>query len=186
MCILTIDNKYNQCYNKSHKWSGTQEAIRGLPASRNYRVVSQKMDSNKIGTLTELEVLHYILRLGYSVSIPFGDKERYDQIWDINGVLVRVQVKTARINNKDKNQNSIIFNCQSSYTRRNKTINHRYKKNEVDYFATMWNNQLYLVPIEECSDKKVLRFDAVQPQQPNISWASNYEAERVIEKLKTL
>lgn len=52
--------------------------------------------TNQKGKQTELEILLYVTKLGYSVSIPWGDKDRYDQIWDINGKLIRIQVKTAK------------------------------------------------------------------------------------------
>ena len=52
--------------------------------------------TNQKGKQTELEILLYVTKLGYSVSIPWGDKDRYDQIWDINGNLIRIQVKTAK------------------------------------------------------------------------------------------
>ena len=61
------------------------------------------LDTNKKGAFTEAQILSYILNLGYSVSIPFGDKDRYDQIWDINGKLLKIQIKTARLNNNEKN-----------------------------------------------------------------------------------
>lgn len=38
------------------------------------------MDVNLKGKIIELELLTYITKLGYSVSIPFGDKDKYDQI----------------------------------------------------------------------------------------------------------
>ena len=57
--------------------------------------------------LTELKVLTYITELGYSISIPFGDKDRYDQIWDAHGKLLRVQIKTSRW--KTEQQKAIIF-----------------------------------------------------------------------------
>lgn len=45
-------------------------------ASKN--LFSIKMNTNQIGKITELEVLLYMQKLGYSISIPFGDKDRYD------------------------------------------------------------------------------------------------------------
>jgi len=92
------------------------------------------------------------------VSIPFGDKERYDQIWDINGKLIRVQVKTSRLNRNEKNSEnlSIHFNCKSVIN--GKT--HKYSKEEIDYFATYWDNKVYLIPVEECSIEKTLRFSS--------------------------
>lgn len=136
---------------------------------------------NEIGKITEAKILAYVLELGYSISIPFGDKDRYDQIWDINGKLLRIQIKTARLNEKEKNPNnlSIRFNCKSTVN--GKT--HKYSKDEIDYFATYWDNKVYLIPVEECSIEKVLRFTSSQPNQPNICWAKNYELEEVIKRL---
>ena len=137
---------------------------------------------NNKGKVTESLVLSYILNLGHSVSIPFGDKDRYDQIWDINGKLLRIQVKTARLNEKEKNptQNvSIRFSCKS-------TINgkrHKYNSTEIDYFATYWDNQVYLIPVAECSFEKVLRFTSSQPNQSSICWAKDYTVEEVLKRL---
>ena len=38
------------------------------------------MDTNEKGKIIELEVLTTVTKLGYSVSIPFGNKDKYDQI----------------------------------------------------------------------------------------------------------
>ena len=48
------------------------------------------MDTNVKGNLTEIRLLSKITELGYSVSIPFGNKNKYDQIWDINGKLLKI------------------------------------------------------------------------------------------------
>ena len=139
-------------------------------------------DPNEKGMITEAQVLTYILNLGYSVSIPFGDKSRYDQIWDINGKLIRVQVKTSRLNEKEKDPEknvSIRFNCKSILNGKNR----KYSKSEIDYFATYWNGYVYLIPVEECSTEKVLRFTSSQPNQPKISWAKHYLVEEVLKQL---
>ena len=106
------------------------------------------MDSKFIGNITELEVLTYITKLGYQVSIPFGDRERYDQIWDINGKLLKVQVKTSR-----SVDNAIKFSCRSSHRKEGKCINSKYTSDEIDCFATFWDGKCYLVPITETSNK---------------------------------
>ena len=48
-----------------------------------------------IGMTTEAEVLAAALNLGISVSLPFGGSDRYDQIWEINGKLLKIQIKTC-------------------------------------------------------------------------------------------
>lgn len=132
-------------------------------------------DTNTKGKITELEVLSYVIKKGYSVSIPFGDKDRYDQIWDIDGKLYKVQVKTSSL--KD-NGTYLEFACYTVCNGKK----HTYLKEEIDLFATYYNNQVYVVPIEECSTNKRLRFTSTRPNQPNISWAKDYTFEEVFEK----
>lgn len=138
------------------------------------------MDTNKLGQITESDVLSYVLKKGYAVSIPFGDKERYDQIWDINGTLLRIQIKTCRP--LDKETSGVIFNCRTTARRKNSCKTHHYTSDEIDYFATIWNGVVYMVPVTECSDKKILRFYSKQ-EQPNISWAKNYIFDEVVKNI---
>ncbi len=140
------------------------------------------MDSKFKGNITELEVLTYVTKLGYQVSVPFGDRERYDQIWDIRGKLIKVQVKTASL--VDENDTAIKFSCRSSQRSSGKTKNTRYQKGEIDYFATFWDGQCYLIPIEETSTEKTLRFDAPKNGQvKGISFANTYKVEEMLLKI---
>lgn len=140
------------------------------------------MDSKFKGNVTELEVLTYITKLGYQVSVPFGDRERYDQIWDIRGKLIRVQVKTASL--VDNQDTAIKFSCRSSQRSKGKTKNTRYSKDEIDYFATTWNGKCYLVPVEETSTEKVLRFDPPKNGQlKGITFAHYYEVEEMLQRI---
>ena len=131
------------------------------------------MTTNQQGNITECLILLELNKKGCSVSIPFGSKERYDQIWDIKGILYKVQIKTSRWYNE--NQDAIIFNCYSVSNGKKKT----YTKKEIDLFATIWNDVLYIVPVEECGTQKILRFFSKQSNQPNISWAENYTFEKI-------
>jgi hypothetical protein len=137
------------------------------------------MDSKFIGNITELEVLTYITKLGYQVSIPFGDRERYDQIWDINGKLLRVQVKTSH-----SVDDTIKFSCRSSHRKDGKCVNSKYTSDEIDYFATFWDGKCYLVPVDETSNEKTLRFALPKNGQiKGISFAKDYEVEEVLNRM---
>ena len=89
------------------------------------------MDSKQKGNITELEVLTYITKLGYQVSIPFGDRERYDQIWDINGKLLKIQVKTSRLSD---DSSYIIFSCRSNTRIQGKTMQFKFED------TILWDN----------------------------------------------
>jgi hypothetical protein len=134
------------------------------------------VDTKFKGNVTELEVLTYITRLGYQVSIPFGDRERYDQIWDIRGKLIKVQVKTA--SPIDDDVTAIKFSCRSSQRSMGKTKNSRYLPGEIDYFATFWQGRCYLIPLSETSTEKILRFHPPKNgQTKGITFANEYEVE---------
>lgn len=139
------------------------------------------MDSKQIGNITELEVLTYITKLGYQVSIPFGDRERYDQIWDIKGKLLKIQVKTSRLS---EDSSYIIFSCRSNTKIQGKIKYSRYTKDEIDYFATFWDGRCYLVPVEETSTEKRLRFEPPKNgQTKGITFAKDCLVEEVFKQL---
>ena len=131
------------------------------------------MNVNTTGKITELQVMLFLVKKGYSVSIPFGDKDKYDQIWDIDGKLYRAQVKTSRLYKKNTGV-AIEFNTTGTSNGK-KTL---YSKKDIDFFATYWNEQVYAVPVEETSSKKVLRFETTN-NQPNICWAKDYTFEKI-------
>ena len=84
-----------------------------------------------------------------------------------------------------KKKNSIIFACRSSHTNSQGTKNVRYTKKEIDYFATYWNNECYLIPVEECSVEKTLRFSIPKNSQTKgISFANDYLLENILNKIK--
>ena len=133
------------------------------------------MNTNQQGKITELKILTYMTELGYAVSIPFGDKERYDQIWDINGKLLRIQVKTSHL----KNESSFLFKCKST----SNGVDHRYTTDEIDYFATWWDNNVYLVPVQECSLEKTLWFNKPKNGCPKCSMAEKYLVTEVLKNI---
>ena len=141
-----------------------------------------ELTSKQKGNLTELQVITYLYSLGYQCSLPYGENSRYDLIADIHGRLIRIQVKTSSM--KNNNPDAFSFSCRSSRINATGTINTRYTKDEIDYFATMWDNQCYLVPINECSNEKTLRLQyPSNGQKQGINLAEYYTAEKQIQKL---
>lgn len=132
------------------------------------------MDTNIKGNLTEIKFLSKLTELGYCVSIPFGNKDRYDQIWDVNGKLLKIQIKSCRW--KDERHTGIIFNCYSVCNGKK----HFYTKDQIDYFATIWEDKYYLIPVEECSSEKTLWFELSSKASGKCCMATDYELEKVI------
>lgn len=131
------------------------------------------------GNLTELQCLTAFIQQGCTVSIPYGDCARYDFLVEYNGKIIKVQCKTSRL--FGDNNDGILFPCRSTEPGMKER---RYTKEQIDYFCTYFNNQCYLVPIEECSIEKRLRF--IPPkngQRVGISFAEDYKLEIQLPKI---
>lgn len=142
------------------------------------------LDTKQKGNLTELQCITACYELGYNVSIPYGENSRYDFVLDVDGKLLKVQVKTSRNKKAIKNPNdAIVFTCRSSNTNASGNTYHRYTKDQIDYFATYWNGKCYLVSVEECSVEKTLWFSSpANGQKSMISMASDYELAKTLNK----
>ena len=133
-------------------------------------------DTKYIGEQTELVVLLKAHQLGIDVSIPWGDDLRYDQVWDVNGAMLKIQVKTAKMS---FDKSTIIVPGRSSNRSKGKCSHKTYSKNEVDAIVTVFNDNLYFIPVEEMASSKRLRLRPTgNKQSKNISWASDYVVEK--------
>ena len=140
------------------------------------------MTSKDVGNITEVSCMLEFMKLGYPVLTPYGDCQRYDYVVEINGKFYRVQAKTA--NDAYINDGYITFRCDNTTTKNGKVVHHSYDENEIDYFSTFYNGKCYLIPVNECSREKRLRFTAPKNGQTRgITFASEYELEKVVANL---
>ena len=140
-----------------------------------------ELNSKQKGNLTELQCLTAFYQEGCHVSLPYGENSRYDMIVDVDDVLIRVQVKTS----SPKGEGAIGFSCRSSHVNSMGVKNVRYSAQEIDYFATFWDGQCYLVPVSECSTEKTLRFVPPKSGQiKGITFASEYTIQKQLEKIR--
>lgn len=121
-----------------------------------------------IGYITELEVATLAIKMGIKVSLPLDPESRYDQIWDINGKLLKIQIKTCEL---IKNGAAIRFGNKAKRP---------YRENEIDAIVTAHENRLYLIPFEEInsSSYKTLFFHLEKEDAMNyhqVNWAKDYE-----------
>lgn len=145
------------------------------------------MDTKQVGNITELQCITRFYELGYSVSIPYGDSEKYDFILDVNGKLYRLQAKHANIHiNKDDQIDYITLDTtwQSGYTKGVPYKYHKYTSNEIDYFVTHFEGKNFLVPVTECSTMKTLRIIKPKNNQiKDINYLKDYMDEEVLKTL---
>lgn len=145
------------------------------------------MNTKQIGNLTELQCITRLYELGYSVSVPYGDSEKYDFILDCNGELYRLQCKHANIHT---NQEGIVeyitikTTWQSGYTKHSSYKQNQYTKKDCDFFITYYENKSYLIPVEQCSNTKTLRIMPPKNGQiKGVSFLKDFIDEEVLKKL---
>jgi len=104
-----------------------------------------KRNTKRTGDISELRLMHDLVRVGYLVSIPFGEDHRYDLVIEKDGQFASVQVKTGRLR-----KGSVLFNCFSSHTHRGGSACRMYT-GEIDFFGIYCpdTDATYLVPIGE-------------------------------------
>ena len=136
------------------------------------------------GLETELECQLRFIKMGYLVSVPIGQDSRYDMVIDIDKKLYKIQIKTSRPN--DSANEGLMFSTASN--RMNHTqgnIRQKYSKEDVDFFTTIYQNEMYLIPIELCTgaEKRLVKENA-KFSNTTCDLMENYIAEKVIERIK--
>lgn len=131
------------------------------------------MDSNSKdrGDETEAVILQKLISTGHSVSVPFGDNDKYDLIVDTGEQLLRVQCK----NGWQTSKGTLRFNTHSQTTKDGEYHETTYH-GEIDAFVVRnpEDDALYWIDIEEAPAVKMeLRVDA-KIDHPSINWANEY------------
>lgn len=113
-----------------------------------------------LGNVNELKCLTAFIQLGFECSIPYGNGAKYDFIADDGEHLYKIQCKSSsNVNNHGViDYDAFIFSTVCQTTNSKETIRHKYSSQEIDYFATCFLDKVYIVPVEECSTTKTLRF----------------------------
>ena len=140
-----------------------------------------KYTTNQKGLITEMQVMLRFIEMGYNVSQPLNADSKYDCILDVNGQLLKIQIKTAHPHCKTKD--AVAINCRSVTINSQKVKSTYYNNSDVDYFATFWDNELYLIPFLECSAEKVLHLSKGDKIYKNWSYLEDYKAEEVLNKI---
>ena len=141
------------------------------------------LSSHFIGEITEQQVAIEFLKLGILVSKPLVQSSRYDFIIDVNHRLYKVQVKTST---PRENNAYIQFATSTSHTNTQGTLNLTYSEEDVDFFATMYENQCYLIPQNECGkrNQRLRLVPTLNGQTKGVMFAKDYHLEDVINALK--
>ena len=139
------------------------------------------LSSHFIGEITEQEVALEFLKLGILVSKPLVQSSKYDFIADINHKLYKIQVKTGTF----KENAYLEFATSTSHTNTQGTLNLSYSEEDVDFFATMYEGQCYLVPYNLCGKRgQRIRFVPTKNgQTKGILFAKGFHLEDIVKTL---
>lgn len=142
-----------------------------------------ELTTKQKGNITELECLLAFVKNGYKVSIPYGEDCRYDLVVDIHNHLCRIQCKTSHALTNP--EDGFKLKTQSVVITTHGTKQSKYSETEIDFFATMYEGQCYLIPVAECGHEKTLRFRyPANGQKKGVSLAENYTLEKMVEHIK--
>lgn len=139
------------------------------------------LSSHFIGEITEQQVAVEFLKLGILVSRPLVQSSRYDFIVDINHKLYKIQVKTGSY----KEDAYLEFATSTSHTNTKGTLNLHYSEDDVDFFATMYEGQCYLIPFHLCGKRSQrIRFVPTKNGQiTGVLFAKDFHLEDIVKTL---
>jgi hypothetical protein len=106
--------------------------------------MNEKPNPKRIGEISEAVITVELMKLGYVVSKPVGDNQRYDLIIDSEKGLLKCQCKTGRIRNRH-----LVFNTASTRINKNGYFIRGYK-DSCDLFLVYCpdNDSVYKIPVE--------------------------------------
>ena len=137
--------------------------------------------TNQKGLITEMQVMLFFIQQGYNVSQPLNSDSKYDCILDVNNRLYKIQIKTAH--KAPRTADAIEIKCRSVTMTQNHRKECKYTPEEIDFFATVWEQKVYLIPVEQCSAAKTLHLIDSSKRQCNWSYLNDYRAEEVLKTL---
>lgn len=130
-------------------------------------------NTKQIGDISEAKVISRFIELGITVSIPFGDNQRYDLIADMEGKLLKIQIKTGRL------KRGVIHFYTYNFSGSGKRAKKMDYKNSCNLFAVYCpeNDNIYVIPVKTCSaNGAFLRINKPKNnQKKGINWAEKYE-----------
>ena len=105
------------------------------------------MDTKQVGDIAEQAAILQALKRGWGVLMPVGDRLPYDLVFDVNGVLVKIQVKSAWY---DMPSGNFVSDNRRTKTNRRVMVRGAYSLTDFD-FALVYLAELelfYVFPVD--------------------------------------
>jgi len=127
------------------------------------------MNTKLKGDIGELIVAHNLLKKGWSVSMPYGENNRYDLIIEKDGLMKRVQVKACT-----PKDGVLHVNCRSS----NNWSVIKYTEKDFEILAAVdLNTEIVYYISSKNINKSVFDLRLVQTknnQKKKVNYAENF------------
>lgn len=144
--------------------------------------MSMYNEQQQRGILTELRCAERFIELGFSVSFPYGNADRYDMLVDTGNRIFRVQVKTANLNENGSYTVSTVTSVATTSTRYKK----HYDETQIDLLVTIINNQLvFMLPsFVQKSTSRVFRVELPKyGSKSNCNLIEDFSFEKIMKPL---
>ena len=104
------------------------------------------MSTKLKGDIAEQAVVLHALKNGWGVLRPVGDRLPYDLVLDVNGSLIKLQVKSAWFN--QQKQNFVVDNRRTK-TNRRIMLRSAYTKDDFDFAVLHLEEKeiFYVIPV---------------------------------------
>ncbi len=107
----------------------------------------EDMGTKQKGDIAEQAAILQALKRGWGVLLPVGDRLPYDMAFDVDGCLVKIQVKTAWLDQKSGNY---VMDTRRTKTNRRVMVRDNYEPTDFD-FALVYLAELdlfYVLPVD--------------------------------------
>jgi hypothetical protein len=137
------------------------------------------LTTHRKGAIAETAIVHHAVRLGIDVYRPVVEGGRYDLIFGLSDLLLRVQCKWAA-----HNGNVVAIRCYSSRRSSSGFLKRSYTPDEVDaivaYCAEL--DRCYALPLDLFGERREVQL-RLAPTQNNqrarVNWANDFALERL-------
>lgn len=97
------------------------------------------------------EAISYFTRMGYVVSIPLNDTQKYDLIIDMGDMVCRVDVKTTT----EKSKNGVyIVDLRTNGGNQSRYINESFDNTKLDYLFIFTEEDTWYIPTKSIKSKR--------------------------------
>ena len=133
------------------------------------------LTTDQKGAIAEAKIACAAIELGIEVYRPVADGGRYDMIFDLDGRLVRVQCKYARLEN-----DVVLVRCRRCRRTANGLLHRGYTPDEIDAFAAYCPelDRCFFLPINHCGNQMAVQLRVSPPrnnQSAGIRWADDFD-----------